>query len=164
MVDQLEEARARLKEIEAQIADICRDIVHYQYLLTIPGFGPHVSSVVLAIIGDPHRFANRKQVIKMAGLDLNACRSGKTNDKGGFVITKKGNPDLRYALYQAGRIACIFDPRFRAYFKGLLKGREREKGIKTKMYVKLAAKMLVIAWTLMKKNTAFDPSYLGGAE
>jgi hypothetical protein len=42
----------------------------------------------------------------------------------------------------------------------MLQGREREKGIRTKMRVKLAAKLLVIAWTLMKKKQAFDPSYL----
>jgi hypothetical protein len=35
-----------------------------------------------------------------------------------------------------------------------------EKGIKTKMKVKLAAKMLMIAWTLMKKKEPFDPDYL----
>jgi len=28
------------------------------------------------------------------------------------------------------------------------------------MCVKLAAKMLVIAWTLMKKREPFDPAYL----
>jgi len=39
-------------------------------------------------------------------------------------------------------------------------GRERERGIKTKMKVKLTAKMLKIAWTLMKKNQGFDPDYL----
>jgi len=27
------------------------------------------------------------------------------------------------------------------------------------MRVKLAAKMLIIAWTLMKKNELFDPDY-----
>ena len=39
-------------------------------------------------------------------------------------------------------------------------GRERERGIKTKMRVKLAAKMLKIAWTLMRKEEVFDPEYL----
>jgi len=29
------------------------------------------------------------------------------------------------------------------------------------MRVKLAAKMLVIAWSLMKKKGMFDPTYLG---
>jgi hypothetical protein len=28
------------------------------------------------------------------------------------------------------------------------------------MKVKLAAKMLIIAWTLMKKKESFDPAYL----
>jgi transposase len=42
----------------------------------------------------------------------------------------------------------------------MLRGRERERGIITKMRVKLAAKMLVIAWALMKKRESFDPVYL----
>lgn len=37
-----------------------------------------------------------------------------------------------------------------------LRSRERERGIKTKMKVKLAAKMLVIAWILMKKKKSFN--------
>jgi len=48
---------------------------------------------------------------------------------------------------------------FRSYFTKL-RGREYERGIKTKMRVKLAAKMLVIAWTLMKKREVFNPDYL----
>jgi len=47
-----------------------------------------------------------------------------------------------------------------AYFAKLLRGREREKGIRTKMRVKLAAKLLVIAWSLMKKKEPFDAGYL----
>lgn len=37
---------------------------------------------------------------------------------------------------------------------------QREKGIKTKMRVKVAAKILVIAWTLLKKGEKFRPGYL----
>jgi transposase len=47
-----------------------------------------------------------------------------------------------------------------AYFARMLQGRERERGIRTKMRVKLAAKMLVIAWTLMKRGEPFNPEYL----
>jgi hypothetical protein len=45
-------------------------------------------------------------------------------------------------------------------FTGLIKGREREQGIKTKMRVKVTTKMLVIAWTLLKKGEKFQPEYL----
>ena len=44
------------------------------------------------------------------------------------------------------------------YHTNKIRGREREKGINTKMRVKLAAKLLIIAWTLMKKKEVFDPA------
>jgi hypothetical protein len=47
------------------------------------------------------------------------------------------------------------------YLSRKLDGRQREKGIGTKMRVKLAAKMLVIAWTRMKKKEAFNPACIG---
>ena len=58
-------------------------------------------------------------------------------------------------------VASTRDKHFVAYFTEQLRGREKEKGIKTKKRVKLAAKMLMIAWTLMKKQQRFDPKYLG---
>jgi transposase len=70
----------------------------YAYLLTIPGFGPDVSSKVLGAIGDPFRFTRANQVLKTAGLDLSADRSGKRCDGVVPVISKNGKADLRYAL------------------------------------------------------------------
>ncbi len=87
-------------------------------------------------------------------------RTGKTSDQAVPVISKKGNGELRYALYQAAHVAAGRTDLFRAYFTKTLRGRERERGIKTKMRVKLAAKMLIIAWTLMKTKQPFDPEYL----
>jgi hypothetical protein len=45
--------------------------------------------------------------------------------------------ELRYALYQAANVAAARVDLFRTYFTKLLRGRERERGIKTKMHVKL---------------------------
>ena len=73
------------------------------------------------------------------------------------VISKRGKGDLRYALYQAAHIASSRNRYFVSYYTNTLRGREREKGIKTKRKVKLAAKMLIIAWTLMKKKEPFNP-------
>ena len=122
--------------------------------------GPDVSSKVLGAIGDPFRFQNGKQVLKMAGLDLSAEPSGKTSQSAIPVISKKGKADLRYALYQAAFIASTKNQDFIVYYTHKLRGREREAGIKTKMRVKLSAKLLIIAWTLMKKKEPFNPSYL----
>jgi transposase len=115
---------------------------------------------VLGRIGDAHRFKGRKQVLRLAGLDLNAKRSGKRSASAVPVISKRGNASLRYALYQASVVATVYDEHFRELFTRYLTGREKERGIKTKMRVKLAAKMLVIAWTMMKNETAFNPELL----
>lgn len=160
LVERLHHIRQNVRETEDLIEEICIDYSEYRYLLTIPGFGPYISSRVLASIGDPFRFKNRKQVLKMAGFDLCANRSGKTSNSAVPVISKSGNSELRYAVYQAAKVASGKVEIFRTYFAGMIRGREREKGIITKMRVKLAAKMLVIAWTLMKKMEAFNPDNL----
>ena len=160
MVEGLQQIRQMIKETEGKIQELCEHFLEYKYLLTIPGFGPDLSAKVLAAIGDPDRFQNGKQVLKLAGLDLSADRSGKDSDKAIPEISKRGKSDLRYALYQAALIASTKNQDFMRYYGRKLEGRQKEKGIQTKMWVKLSAKMLLIAWTLMKKKEAFDPAYL----
>jgi transposase len=160
MVEGLNQIREAIQDSNTKIEELCLDFPEYSYLLTIPGFGPDVSSKVLGAIGDPFRFRTGKQVLKTAGLDLSAERSGKTSDTAIPVISKKGKAHLRYALYQAAIIASTRNTHFIVYYTNKLRGREKEKGIKTKMRVKLAAKLLIIAWTLMKKREVFDCKYL----
>ena len=160
MVEGLRQIRKRIQQIEEKIQGVCSGFPEYEFLLSIPGFGPDVSSKVLGAVGDPFRFQNGRQVLKMAGLDLSAERSGKSSERAIPVISKKGKADLRYALYQAALVASIKNKAFNVYYTHKLRGREREPGIKTKMRVKLAAKLLIIAWTLMKKKEPFHPDYL----
>ena len=160
LVEKLKEVRRQLKEIADLMADICLEFAEYSWLLTIPGFGPYISARVLASIANPWRFDRGNQVLKMAGYDLSAQRSGKRSSDAVPVISKRGNGELRYALYQAAHVASTRNKDFIGYFTRMLRGRERERGIKTKMKVKLAAKMLKMAWTLMKKEEVFDPGHL----
>jgi transposase len=158
VVKLLKEVRQAIADTQEQIEAVCLKFKEYSCLLSIPGFGPALSAMVLGAIGDPWRFQNGAQVIKMVGLDLSASQSGKSH--GPPVVSKKGKAEIRYALYQAAMVASSRDKHFVAYFTDQLRGREKEKGIKTKKRVKLAAKMLMIAWTLMKKKERFDPKCL----
>ena len=160
LVQKLKEVRGQLKQVADQMEDICLQFAEYNWLLTIPGFGPYVAARVLASISNPGRFDSSNQVLKMAGYDLGANRSGKRSDDAVPVISKRGNSELRYALYQAAHVASSHNPDFIRYYTRILRGRERERGIKTKMKVKLAAKMLKMAWTLMKRQEVFDPDHL----
>ena len=163
MVEGLKQIRESIRQIDEKIHEACSQFPEYECLLSIPGFGRDVSSKVLGAIGDPFRFQNGRQVLKLAGLDLSAKRSGKSSESVIPVISRKGKADLRYALYQAALIASVRNPDFIGYYTDKLRGREREPGIKIKMRVKLAAKLLRIAWTLMKKKEPFHPSYLRAA-
>jgi transposase len=158
LVKLLKEVRRRRLDTEQQIEGACQQFKEYSYLLSIPGFGPTLSAMVLGAIGNPWRFQNGAQVLKMVGLDLSASSSGKS--QGQPVVSKKGKAEIRYALFQAAMVASTRDKHFVAYFTDQLSGREKEKGIKTKKRVKLAAKMLMTAWTLMKKQERFDPKFL----
>ena len=160
LVENLERSREQIRQVEEQLSLICESYKEYELLQTIPGFGPYVSAVVLAAIGYAQRFENTRQLLRLAGLDLNASRSGKKSHTAVPVISKAGKADLRYALYQAAKVATSLTAEFKAYFKRILKGREKERGIKTKMRVKVSAKMLVIAWTLMKTQQPYKAGLL----
>jgi transposase len=164
MVEGLKQIRESIRQIDEKIQELCSQFPEYEFLLSIPGFGRDVSAKVLGAIGDAYRFQNGRQVLKLAGFDLSAERSGKSSERAVPVISKKGKADLRYALYQAALIASVRNPDFIMYYTEKLRGREREPGIKIKMRVKLAAKLLRIAWTLMKKKVPFHPSYVQTAD
>ena len=161
MVDNLRSIREEIRSTDKIILKFAQRLPSYEYLLTIPGFGPDISAKVIAAIGNPERFESYRQVLKLAGLDLSAARSGKSSDAAKPVLSKRGKSYLRYALFQAATVASTKNIHFMRWIANQVQGRERERGIKTKMRVKLGAKMLVIAWTLMKNQEPFDPKYLG---
>jgi transposase len=160
LVARFKAVEAELAAVMEQIESICRGMPSYRLLLTIPGFGPYIAPLVLSALANPLRFKSRKQVIRLAGLDLNASRSGKKSQQQVPVISKKGDAELRYGLYQAALIASYHNDAFRRLYDRMLEGRQGERGIKTKARVKIAAKMLVIAWTMLKKSEPFNPNHL----
>ena len=160
IVEGLKRLKEEIKVVSKEIEEVCLRFPEYPFLLSIPGFGPEVSAQVLGAIGDPYRFRNAGEVVKMAGLDLSAYRTGKSAERALPVISKRGKAHLRNMLYQAALIASIRNQAFIKYYTEKLAGRQQERGIKTKMRVKLAAKLLVIAWTLMKQKEFFDPRRL----
>jgi transposase len=156
LVERLKAVKDQIAQTMQKIEELCQSLAGYKLLLTIPGFGPYIAAMVLSALADPFRFSSRKQVIRLAGLDLNASRSGKKSADSVPVISKKGDADLRYALYQAALIASYHNDSIRRLYQRMLDGCQGERGIKTKARVKLAAKMLVIAWTMLKNNESFD--------
>lgn len=160
LVERFKAVNEQLAQVMDRIHAVCEKLPSYWLLQTIPGFGPYIAALVISALANPLRFKSRKQVIRLAGLDLNASRSGKKSQESVPVISKKGDAELRYGLYQAALIASYHDDAFRRLYNRMLEGRQGERGIKTKARVKIAAKMLVIAWTMLKNNVPFNPKCL----
>ena len=150
--------RDHLQDCESRIVTVSQRLPGYRSVLSVPGIGPAVAAMILAAIGDPGRFDHPRQVLRLAGLDLCASKSGKNSERVIPKISKQGKPMLRFGLVQAARVAVRSNETVRGYFSQRLAGREQERGIQLKRTVKLAAKMLVIAWTLMRTGEVFDPA------
>jgi len=156
LVDSLKRTKTLLEKIEQELKKECSRFSSYGYLLSIPGFGPAIATMVLGAIGDPHRFENGRQVLKLAGLDLSANRSGQSSPFAKAKISKKGKTELRYALYQAAFTASTRHKLMKSWFQSKIENRQNEKGIAMKTRIKLSAKLLIIAWTMMKRQEPFD--------
>ncbi len=160
LVENFNRVTEQIASTMKHIKNICQPMPGYPLLLTLPGFGPYITALALASIGNPWRFSKAKQVIRLAGLDLNANRSGKSSNDSVPKISKRGDSGLRYGLYQAALIASYHNKSFKHLFERMLENRQGERGIKSKARIKLAAKMLVIAWTMLKNNEPFDEQRL----
>lgn len=87
-----------------------------QYITSIPGIGPVTGAIILAEIGDVHRFAAPEKLVAYAGIDPAVYQSGQ------FTATqtrmsKRGSPYLRHALWQAAFMATRYDPQLRDYYQ-----------------------------------------------
>jgi transposase len=148
----------QLAELDERIAELAQRRPGYANLLTIPAMGPRVAAMVVAELGAVHRCRRRGQVLRRAGLDLvRAPRSGPGTDRARPRISRRGNAALRAALLHTARVAVRCDPTIRAWFTKGLVGRASERGVRRKREVKLAAKLLVVAWRLIERGETFTP-------
>ena len=118
---------------------------------TIPGLGETTIAVLLAGLGDIHRFDNAKQVAAFAGLSPAERQSGKY--KGQTRLSKTGDASLRKALYFPAIVAGQHNPIVRAFCERL-----KAKGKAGKVIVCAAMrKLLTLAYGVLKSGCPFDP-------
>jgi transposase len=145
IVAHLEGQKAALDHKLAELSNTEPWATDMVFLLQLPGFGLIFSMVVLAAIGDIHRFAHPKQLVGYAGLGAGVHASGdKHQDK---PITKAGRKELRWALVEAAWVAVRSDPYWKAQFQRLEKRMHRNQAI-----VAIARRLLVTVWQVLTKR------------
>jgi transposase len=119
----------------------------------IPGFGSATAQKVVAETKGFSVCDSSDAIVAFAGLNPRQYQSG-TRDRRGR-ITKIGNAALRKGLYHAALAAKRHSSYFRAFVDRLKAAGKRPKVI----IVALMRKLLILAFTLVSKNTTFDLGY-----
>jgi transposase len=124
-------------------------------ILPINGVGIMTIAVVIAETNGFILFNNARQLVSYAGYDVVENQSGKHTGK--TRISKRGNSHIRRILHLPAlntvRLKC-------KPFKDLYERIFEKSNIKMKGYVAVQKKILVIIYSLWKKETLFSESYI----
>ena len=125
-----------------------------ELLVSIPGIGEKTADRLLGELPNVEHFENAKQVSAFAGLAPQHRRSGSSLN-GKPRLSKKGNAQLRKALYFPAVVALTHNPIIRRFADRL------KAAGKTKMAIigAIMRKLLHIAYGILKSGKPFDPNY-----
>lgn len=143
------ELDTEIDEIEQEIKRIMDEL--HSPILTIPGISYRMGAMILAEIGDFSRFDSPDKILAYAGLAPSTYQSGQLESSHSHM-EKRGSRYLRYALFNAAKFVCKWDPVFAAYL-----AKKRAEGKHYNVAVSHAAKKLVrVIYQLEKSGQAYN--------
>lgn len=155
-------AAQRRRLLEAQKADLRLDLIRRYnarpesiFLDSIPGSSTLYNALVLALVGDFHRFDDPRAVVKLAGSEVNHYASGDW--EGTSRISHRGRSALRAAAYQQARHLVANNEDFRARFHALTRRTARRPLSLIAAYVAVMNSYLRIAHTLVTRQVFYQP-------
>ena len=133
----IRELDAEIEDIETAIQSMMDEI--QSPITTIPGIGVRMGAMILAEIGDFSRFDSPDKILAYAGMSPSTYQSGQLSLSGTYShMEKRGSRYLRYALYNATKYVCLWNPTFAAYL-----AKKRAEGKHYNVALSHAAKKLV---------------------
>ncbi len=140
-----------INEIEISIREIMDR--NPSPILTIPGINYRMGAMILAEIGDFSRFDSPNKILAYAGLSPSTYQSGKL-DNAYPHMEKRGSKYLRYALFNATKNVCQWDPTFAAYL-----AKKRAEGKHYNVAISHAAKKLIrVICAIQKSGKSYCPA------
>lgn len=147
----IRELDSEIQDIEAAIQTMIEEIA--SPITTIPGIGVRMGAMILAEIGDFSRFDSPDKILAYAGMSPSTYQSGQMSLTGAYShMEKRGSRYLRYALYNATKYVCHWDPIFSAYL-----AKKRAEGKHYNVALSHAAKKLVrLIYALEKSKLPYS--------
>ena len=156
---QLVEELRQLREVECSMSSVETQLDAYsaknkaaKRLRSTPGIGPRLSEIVVAMIDDPKRFKNGKQVAAYAGLVPRVFQSGKMDRTG--RITGAGNRYLRSMLIEVSWLGLRTNPHMKQVFDRVCRGCPSRRKI---AIVAVARRLLIWCWAMMRDDQNWNP-------
>ncbi|NLB54427.1 MAG: IS110 family transposase [Lentisphaerae bacterium] len=140
----IHELDAEIAEIESEIERIMDEL--HSPITTIPGIGTRMGAMILAEVGDFARFDSPDKLLAYAGLSPSTYQSGQLTNCYAHM-EKRGSKYLRFALFNAAKYVCLWDPTFAAYL-----AKKRAEGKHYNVAISHAAKKLVRLIFAMEKS------------
>lgn len=140
----IRELDVEIEDIESAIQTIMEEM--HSPITTIPGIGVRMGAMILAEIGDFSRFDSPDKILAYAGLSPSTYQSGQLTNCYSHM-EKRGSRYLRYAIFNAAKYVCLWDPSFADYL-----ARKRSEGKHYNVAVSHAAKKLVRLIFAMEKS------------
>ena len=149
LIEQIKFIEGQIKDCETKIKALMDKI--NSPITTIPGVGTVLGAVILSEFGDINRFDKPSQLVAYAGIDATVSQSGEYEGTHN-VMSKRGSPYLRKALFQAALVASNSDPVLKAYYQ---KKRAEGKHHKTCIGA-VARKLCNIIYAVLKNDKPYQ--------
>ena len=150
-IQRIQSLDAEVEEIEKEISALMEEI--HSPITTIPGMGIRMGAMILAEIGDFSSFDSADKILAYAGMSPSMYQSGQL-DNCHSHMEKRGSKYLRYALFNATRYVCLWDPTFAAYL-----AKKQEEGKHYYVAISHAAKKLVrLIYAMEKSGQPYRPA------
>ena len=131
----IQEITSEIDEIESEIKSIMDEL--NSPILSIPGISYRMGAMIIAEIGDFNRFDSPDKILAYSGMSPSTYQSGQF-ESSYSRMEKRGSRYLRYALYNATKYVCHWDPSFAAYLE-----KKRSEGKHYNVALSHATKKLV---------------------
>lgn len=150
LIEQISFIENQVKETETEISSIMEKLE--SPITTITGIGNVTGAAIISEIGDISKFDNPRKLVAFAGIDASVTQSGEFEATHN-VMSKRGSPYLRKAIFQAALIASFKDPVLSDYYQ-----KKRSEGKHHLTCVgAVARKMCNIIYAVLKNNEPYVP-------
>ena len=151
-LEALAHLEAQVAAVETKLDTVAESDERVARLRTIPGVGPRLAELLVALFDDPHRFRRGKQVASYLGLVPRQFQSGAMDRHG--RITRHGNPLARALLVEVAWLGLRWNGRLRAIYQRVHRGSRARRKV---AIVAVARRLAVFAWAMLRDGTTWRP-------